>query len=248
MIRTIIIDDEEKSRRLLKKLLKLLPYNIEVVAEAADVENGITVIEQNHPELVFLDIHLRTGLGFEILERLGKKDFKIIFTTAYDQYAIRAFRFSAIDYLLKPIDPQLLAEAVEKAQLPQSSNTGMQEKLKIAKTKGNTFKRLALSTSDGIHFIRIKDIVYCKAEGSYTIFFLNNEKTIMISKGIKEYDELLNSQGFYRTHQSFLINIDHIEQLLKEDGGTLLMKNGAKIRVSRRKKEKLIEILLNHNQ
>ncbi len=247
MLRTIIIDDEEKSRRLLKNLLKLLPYKINIIDEADDVESGISTIEKNNPDLVFLDIHLRTGLGFDILESIKKKSFKIIFTTAYDQYAIRAFRFSAIDYLLKPIDPELLAEALDRAQKIHYSDSMIDEKLKIARNKGTNFDRLALSTSEGIHFVNTKDIIYCKGEGSYTSFFLNNDKSVIISKGIKEYDELLKPQGFYRTHQSFLVNINQIDQFLKEDGGTLLMKNGIKIMVSRRKKEKLIEILLNHN-
>ncbi len=247
MLRAIIIDDEEKSRKLLKSLLNLLPHEIDIIAEADDVESGISTIKKNKPDLVFLDIHLRTGLGFDILERITEKNFKVIFTTAYDQYAIRAFRISAIDYLLKPIDPELLNEALDRAQKTHLSDNKFDEKLKIARNKDKTFNRLALCTSEGIHFVNTKDIVYCKGEGSYTRFFLNNDKSVIISKGIKEYDELLNPQGFYRVHQSFLVNINQIDQFLKEDGGTLLMKSGVKIIVSRRKKEKLIEILLNHN-
>ncbi len=245
MIRALIIDDEEQSRKLLISLLSFLPIKTEIVAEADDVESGIEAINKYKPELVFMDIHLKIGLGFEILAHFVNPDFQVIFTTAHDNYAIRAFRFSALDYLLKPINPDELLQALQKTIQSRADSEHLHGKLQVLDfNKKNKDKKLALSDSDGIHFVKVKDIVFCKSEGSYTTFFLNNNLNILISKGIKEYDDLLCPFGFFRAHQSYLVNLSYINKFLKEDGGTLLMTNGSKICVSRRKKEKLLEILL----
>ncbi len=245
MIRALIIDDEEQSRKLLISLLSFLPIKTEIVAEAEDVDTGIAAIKKHEPELVFLDIHLKNGLGFDILNQFINPFFQVIFTTAHDSYAIKAFRFSALDYLLKPVNPEELLEALKKTIQNRTSSEELNGKLQILDfNKKNKNKKLALTNSEGIHFVDIHDIIFCKGEGSYTTFFLTNNRNILISKGIKEYDDLLNPYGFFRTHQSYIINLAQVNKLLKEDGGTLLMNNGSKICVSRRKKEKLLEILL----
>jgi len=245
MLRTIIIDDEESVRRTLDKLVKRYCPNVKLVAEADGVESGIKAIKKHHPDLILLDIKMDDGTGFDLLKQLEPVDFKVIFVTAYDQYAIKAIKFSALDYLLKPVDPDDLTEAVNKAEklmideLNQQLNT-LEDNMQ---TKDRAKKKIILKTFDNIHREKLSDIVYCESNDNYTNFHLLNSKTILVSTTLKEYDDMLSEFGFFRAHKSYLINLVHIERFEKAEGGAIVLTNEIKLPVASRKKEQLMEML-----
>lgn len=245
MLRTIVIDDEESVRKTLEKLVKRYCPNIRMVAEADGVESGIKAIKKHHPDLVLLDIKMDDGTGFDLLKQLEPVDFKVIFITAYDQYAIKAIKFSALDYLLKPIDPEDLTEAINKAEklivneLNQQLNTLEENMLTQEKSK----KKIILKTFDNIHLVKLIDIVYCESQDNYTNFNLLGDKKILVSNTLKEYDEMLSEFGFFRAHKSYLINLMHIDRFEKADGGSVVLNNEIKIPVASRKKDQLLEML-----
>ncbi len=244
MLRTIIIDDEAHMRQTLEKLVKLSCPNIKLVAMADGVKSGVEAIRKYHPELVLLDIKMGDGTGFDLLKQLEPVDFKVIFITAYNQYAIKAFKFSAIDYLLKPVDPDELTEAVCKTEkLVQTDfNTQLDTLEENLKSVDKTNKKIILKTIDNIYLVKVQDINYCESEGGYTEIHLLNNKKIMVSNTLKEYDELLKDMGFYRVHKSFLINIRYINRFEKGEGGYVILENEAKIPVASRKREQLLEM------
>ncbi len=245
MIRAICIDDEQLARESIIDLIKLSQLEIEIVAQADGVQTGIEVIEKYKPELVFLDIQLIDGSGFDLLKRLKKIDFKLIFSTAYEEFALRAFKFSAIDYLLKPLNPQDFIAAVKKVESLQEKEL-KQKHLEVLlshlDSQDNKKKKLVLRTAESIHLIDIQDILRCHANCGYTEFFMKNDKKILVSKGLAEYDNLLSSCGFVRTHQSHLVNINFIQSYEKTEGGYILMQDGIRIPVSNRKKENIIRL------
>jgi two-component system LytT family response regulator len=245
MIRAICIDDEQLARESIIDLIKLSQLEIEVVAQADGVQSGIEVIEKYKPELVFLDIQLIDGSGFDLLKRLKKIDFKLIFSTAYEEFAIRAFKFSAIDYLLKPLNPEDFIHAVKKVEVLQQKEL-KQKHLEVLlshlDSQDSKKKKLVLRTSESIHLIDIQDILRCHANSGYTEFYMKNEKKILVSKGLAEYVNLLSDCGFVRTHQSHLVNINFIQSYEKTEGGYILMQDGTHIPVSNRKKENIIRL------
>ncbi len=241
MFKTIIVDDENKGRRSLQRLLELLQAPVEIVDTAATVGEAVSKIDALKPELVFLDIMLQQGTGFDVLEKISHKNFHLIFVTAYDQYALKAFRYSAIDYLTKPLDPDLLEESL----LRLTEKPGEQElspKLEALKDNQKSLDKLALHDAQGIQLVRVRDILYCTSHNNYTEFHLVDQKPIVVSRTLKEFDELLGQNGFFRVHQSYLININRITQYLKQDGGYVKMEDGTLIGVSRRKKEELLKL------
>lgn len=239
MWRTIIVDDEAKGRMSLIKMLQLLHAPVEIVAEAASVETAVALIDSHKPELLFLDIQLQKGTGFDVLEQLQFKDFHLIFVTAYDQFALKAFRHAALDYLTKPIDPDQLEEALQRLP-PKESPRFSAEKLQALQANKNELNRLALNDAQGIQLVKVADIIYCSAQNNYTEFHLKNGQKHVVSKTLKEYDDLLSEAGFFRVHQSYLINLEEVSQYLKQDGGYVQMSDGTLIGVSRRKKEELL--------
>jgi len=245
MIRAICIDDEQRARESIIDLLKLSPNNIEIVDQADGVESGIKSIEKHQPDLVFLDIQLVDGTGFDLLKQLPNMPFKVIFITAYEEFALRAFKFSAIDYLLKPLNPPDFFNALSKAQLVQEKETQqkhLEALLSHLQPEEKQKKKLVLRTAESIHLIDIPTIVRCEANSGYTEFFLENGKTILVSKGLIEYDDLLSSCGFIRTHQSHLVNTNFIESYEKTEGGYILMKDRSQVPVSNRKKENILRL------
>jgi len=244
MLRTIIIDDEAHMRQTLEKMVGSFCPKIKLVASADGVENGVEKIRNHHPDLILLDIKMKDGTGFDLLKQLHPVDFKVIFITAYDQYAIKAFKFSAIDYLLKPVDPDELAEAVNKAeQIKQKDFSRQLENLEEQMhPQDKTQKKIILKTLDNIYLIKICNINYCESEGSYCAFHLLNGKKILVSNPLKDYDELLKDTGFYRVHKSYLINMRHIERFEKTDGGYVVLENEIKVPVASRKREELMEM------
>jgi len=248
MLKAIIVEDELRSRETLSGMLKLYCKNVNVIAEADGVRAGLNVIKENKPDVLFLDIQMPDGSGFKLLESLDNIDFDIIFTTAYDQFAIKAIKFSAIDYLLKPIFPDDLVAAVKKAEEKQEArNTKKSVEIlleNIRRPESETPK-IVLSTSERINVVKVKDIVRCESDNYYTFFYFTDGKRLLVSKTLKENEELLSDYNFIRPHKSHLINVLYIKSYNKQDGGSILMTDGSQVPVSRRKKEKIIEIINN---
>lgn len=247
MINVLIVEDEASSSEALKRILIQQVRDVRVLAETASVNEAITMIHSLKPDLVFLDIHLTDGLGFDVINRCTYRDYKVIFLTAHDNYAVTAFRYNAIDYLLKPVDALQVVDAIEKVrQIPSVSAYFNERFLALATGSHSTDrKRIALPSFEGITMVTISDIVHCCSDGSYTTFFTIKGKKIVVSRPIKEYDELLSPYNFFRVHQSHLVNLIYVEQFLKEDGGTLIMTDASRIEVSRRRKEPLMGALMN---
>jgi two-component system, LytTR family, response regulator len=244
-MRTIIVDDEEKARKTIYNYLSLYCKEVEIVAQADNVEGGYKTILENQPELVLLDINMPDGTGFDLLKKFDKINFKIIFITAYEEYAIKGFKFSALDYLLKPVNPQELIEAVEKARkFLDSENFELRYKAFLSNynNKLNSDKKLVLKTSESIFIIDIKDIVRCEADGGYTTFYLIDGRKILVSKNLKEYEDILTEYNFFRPHHSHLLNIDYMQSFEKRDGGTIIMKDKSTVPVATRRKEDLLSL------
>lgn len=248
MLNAIIVEDETRSRETLRGLLKLYCKNVNVVAEADGVQSGLSVIREHNPDVLFLDIQMPDGSGFKLLELLDKIDFSIIFTTAYDQFAIKAIKFSAIDYLLKPIFPDDLVIAVKKAEEymdVKSTKRNVEVLLENIKRPVSETPKIVLSTSEKINVVKVKDILRCESDNYYTFFYFTNGKRLLVSKTLKENEELLSEYNFIRPHKSHLINALYIKSYNKHDGGSIVLTDGSQVPVSRRKKEKIIEIINN---
>lgn len=243
MIRAIIIDDEKAGRETLKSFIAKYCEGIEIIAEGDSVKSGIIAINQYFPDLVFLDIQMQDGTGFDLLEMLPSINFKLIFVTSFDQFAIRAFKYSAIDYILKPVDPDLLTNAVKRI-LDKNVISEIDKKLDVLLSNKKEIKKIALPSSNGIRFIKIDEIVRCESDNNYTTFYLNNKEKILVSKTLKEYDTLLSDTHFYRVHKSHLVNINYISKYVSEDGGYIILEDKSQIEVSRRKKDGLLEIMM----
>jgi len=245
MIRTIIIDDEENNRQMIGDLLENYCPKVQKIAEADGVESGVKAIQQHHPDLILLDIKMDDGDGFDLLEKVGNIDFKVIFITAYEEYAIKAFKFSAIDYLLKPVDPDDLVEAIEKAETQILKDLKYQLSTLTENLHSDKRKTLVLRTSDKIHYLNTQNIIRCESDRNYTLFYLNNGQKIVVSNPVKDYEEMLDDHGFFRIHKSHLVNLSFVESYIKGDGGYLLLKDKSKLPVAMRKKEILLERLSN---
>ncbi len=246
-MKAIIIDDEPKARKLLHTLLQEHCPSITTFHQAEDLETGVALIKSEHPELVFLDIEMPKYSGLQILEFFDdhKIDFQIIFTTAYNQYAIEAFKLSAVDYLLKPLDHLELVSAVDKAiKLKEQHNiTTNLEELKQSFKKLSSNK-IALDVPRGIIFVEHNDILYLEADGMYTTFFLKSGHKEMICKPLKHFAEQLHdSAQFYKPHRSYLININSIKEFNKKEGGHLVMDNGKLVPISRDKREEFFGMI-----
>ena len=240
-MRAVIVDDIEKFRNNLIQDLNDYCPDLEIVGTADGVVSAAKEIKAKKPDVVFLDIQINQGTAFDLLEILGEIDFKIIFTTASDEYAIKAFKLSAIDYLLKPIDIDELKSAVYKLQ---SGNKDDYELLKSnisEETKSS--KRLALHSQDKIQIVEIGNIVRCESNINYTQFYFIDGSKMLVTKTLKEFDKMLSEFGFYRVHQSHLINIDYLKEYIKIDGGYLKMQDGASVPISTRKKSAVLSLL-----
>ncbi|UTW64284.1 response regulator transcription factor [bacterium SCSIO 12741] len=247
-IRVIIVDDEEGARESLTNLLEKYVDDVKIIAKAESIASAMEKINKYKPDLVFLDIEMPFGSGFELLERMQPIDFNIIFVTAYDHYALKAIKFSALDYLLKPVDIDELRKAVDKHRetreaAPAESYQNLVENLRSESTE----RKLAIPDSNGIIFVKISDIIRCESDGNYTRIFLKTGKKILASKTLGEYESLLENEYFYRVHRSHLINLQHIKKYLKGEGGYVVMSDDSKVDVSRRKKSGFMEMLAEIN-
>jgi two-component system LytT family response regulator len=247
MIRAIIVEDEKMSRETLTRMLEKYCPQVEIVATAEGYRSGIEMIKKFRPDVVFLDIQMPDGSGFRLLEEIDEVDFEVIFTTAFDQFAIKAIKFSALDYLLKPIIPQELVNAIEKVEQKRMEfrkTRNIEIFLENMKSKEDNTQKIVLSTSDKIHIIQVDDIIRCESDNYYTQFFFTDGKRLMVSKTLKENEELLSQHNFIRPHKSHLINVKYIKSFLRQEGGYIIMTDGSKIPVSRRKREKIMDILM----
>jgi two-component system, LytTR family, response regulator len=248
MIRTIIIDDEPRSREALREMLRLYCKGVEVVAEAENVKTGIEAISSNDPDLVMLDIKMPDGNGFDLIKRIMPVSFRIIFVTAYEEYAIKAFRYNAIDYLTKPIDPIELQQAIEKASaiLDKENMNERLKKLLVDYTKPQSAdsRRLVLKTSETIHIVDIENIIRCESDRNYTIFHMVDQERILISKSIKEFSDILEAHDFCRVHHSHLINMKFLVKF-KRDELMCVLKDNTEIPVATRKRDELLKTLRN---
>lgn len=238
--KAIIIDDEAKARRLLQTLIEENCPDIEIVAQAEDVPNAVKLIHQHKPDIVFSDIDMPIYNGFQLLDFVNKTDFELIYCTAHNDFALKAFEVSAVDYLVKPIQISLLVKAVEKAIRLRNASPTITQRLDTLKEnlKENALKKIALPVADGLRFVDLIDLIYLEAEGAYTHVVMNGNTKLLISKKLKEFETLLSdNKNFFRTHRSFLINIDAIKQYIKSDGGSIIMSNNTEIPVARERKD-----------
>ncbi|WP_293783580.1 LytTR family DNA-binding domain-containing protein [uncultured Pedobacter sp.] len=245
-MRTILVDDEAGNLENLKILLAKHCPEIKVVGHATTIEDAFAQVNLHHPDLLFLDIQMGKTTGFDLLRQLEEKTFEVVFVTAYDHYGIQAVKFAALDYLLKPVDPEELKAAVEKAKIRiKNKIDGEQLNFLLSQIKKSesAIPKIALPQQHEIRYVSVEDIVRCVADNTYTFFFLANGDKVLISKPLKEYADMLKPQGFVRAHQSHLVNPKFVKSWLKEDGGTLLMDNGDKIPVSKPNREMVKEAL-----
>ncbi|MCD6018381.1 MAG: DNA-binding response regulator [Bacteroidetes bacterium] len=245
MIKAIIVDDETNNQELISNLLKSYADNIQVVGLANSVETAYNAIMEHHPDLIFLDIQMPDGTGFDLLKKFDKINFKIIFVTAHQEFAIEAFKYSALDYLLKPLSPTNLIEAVKKVEESMSSED-LNLKLKILLSNMaepiKNKKKIVLKTMERIYSVDIDDIIRLESDGGYTKVYLVDGKRIMVSRTMKEFDDLLIDVGFLRVHHSHLVNMNHLFCFEKSEGH-LVMKDESIVPVSNRKKDQLLELL-----
>lgn len=245
MIRTVIIDDELNARQVIANILELYCEKVELIGQAENVKTAIALINNLKPDLVLLDIQMPDGTGFDLLKQIGNIDFNFIFITAYDQYAIKAIKLSALDYILKPINANELIDAIEKAELFQVNQLEAQIRLdNYHNNINNLDKRITLNTTNSVYSIKIKDITYCKSEKNYTELYLDNGKKLLISKTLKDFELMLIDFGFFRVHQSYLVNMNFISRYEKEGlAGNAILENDTKIPVSSRKRESFLRFL-----
>ena len=244
-IRAIIIDDELSSlQNLQQKLAEFCP-SVQVIATAQKPEEAILLINHHKPDVIFLDIEMPKMSGFSMLEELGEADFDIIFTTAYNHYAVEAIRIAAFDYLLKPIAIKELQQAVER--LNNQRNYQTKEKIDILKSSMNDKKsqddKIAISTAEGLEFIPIKNILHIESSSNYSKIYFHKEKTLMVTKLLKDFEDMLIPYHFYRIHNSHLINLNYIQKYIRGNGGRVIMQDGTSIEVARRKKEEFLKMI-----
>ncbi|UYQ94921.1 LytTR family DNA-binding domain-containing protein [Chitinophaga horti] len=246
MIKAVIVDDEPYACQALATLLKKHCPDVQVLALINNAKEAVTIIRELNPELVFLDIEMPYLNGFEVLEMLAPIHFDCIFTTSYDQYAIKAIRFSALDYLLKPVDVEELKAAVKKVTSKSAPSLQQQMELLLQRyhQPQQGVNRIALPTLDGLQIIAVDTILYCNASSNYTVFTLKDTQKLVISRTLKEIEEMLEEDRFLRVHHSCLVNLDEVRKYSRGEGGTLLMSDGAEVDVSRSRKEALLKRLM----
>ena len=242
-MKTIILDDEQPARNLLNALLKKYCPYVEVIGEADNIEEGLTLIQSQELELLFLDISFQDCTGFDLLDQISLPNFKVVFTTAHDDFAIKAFQYNAFDYLLKPISPRDLQRIMQKISLqtvsdyPSLPQKGFQDQLT------SSLQRIAIPSLEGVLFLDLVEIIRLESEGKYTTFFYGQNQKAVVSKNLGHYANLLPLDQFHRVDQSHIVNLQFVRKYLHEDGGYVLLKNGDKIKVARRRKEALLDQL-----
>ena len=244
-IRAIVVDDEEGGRNFLKNMLTTFCPQVEIVTMADGIQSGLEAIKAHQPDLVFLDIQMPGGTSFQLLEQLEKINFSIIFTTAYDDYAIKAFRFSAIDYLLKPVQPELLVQAVQKvaeSHYELQLNQKLQTFIENSQTSKVQDKKVVLHSASGFQIASLNTIVRCRAEGNYTRVFFNDGSKFLACKYLKEFEEMLGKDDFFRSHQSHLVNLNYVKGYQRSRGGEIELQDGSTVDLARSKKQEFLRL------
>ena len=246
-MKALIIEDEQKSREMLSEILKKYYPQIAILGLAKNVAEAVELIEKTKPNLLFLDISMPDGTGFDVLEKTLGHKFDIIFTTATDKHALKAIKYSACDYLLKPIDLDELDLAIKRLEQKRSlsipSMDNLQFLIQNLKRADDNYNKITLPTGNAFEIVPVKDIIRCEADGSYTNFFLVGGKKLMVSASLKHYEDLLPENDFIRIHHHHLVNMNHVIRFLKEDGGYAIMSDNSKLEISRRKKDAFLERL-----
>lgn len=244
-LKAIIVDDEHGASRSLSNIIAAKFPQVEVKTSVDSVDQAIAAIENIKPDIVFLDIQLHNETAFDLLQKIGRHDFEVIFTTAYDKYALRAIKFAALDYLLKPIDTNELQTAIRKAEVKRMQ-TKQNDNIRVLlgnRKNESSGQTLGLPTMDGFDFVLIDNIIHVESTGNYSTFFFADKSTVVASRLLKEFEELLADSGFFRVHQSHLINLKYIRKYVKGDGGELQMADDSVVPVSKRKKSDLLSVL-----
>lgn len=245
-MKVLLVDNEVHIREGLKKIIELLNLNDIILEEADGVQSGLKKIYQLDPDIVFLDVEMDDGTGFDLLRLLPNPTFQLVFTTAHQKYAIEAFKFCAIDYLLKPVSPTDVANTFERA-FKNIRNNDLGKQLSVLMNqlsyKNENDKKIVLKDIEATYFIKVSDILYCEAEGTYTKFYFSNNSPILVSKNLKEYESMLEPLGFIRTHHSYLANPSKIKMFDKTDGGVLVLEGGLTVPISQRKKDFVLNFL-----
>lgn len=246
LIHAVLVDDEDNSLEALEILLSKYCPNVRVDGKAQSVEEAVAVISEVKPELVFLDIALPDGQGFEVLDTVDQSSFEVIFTTAYDQYALKAFEFSALDYLLKPINAEKLKQSVERFQELKGMGEFSERVSVLKESLNNLNDRIILSSMDGFEVFKISDIIRCEANGSYTTFFIKDGKKVVTSKTLNNFEKLLEDMPFARVHSKHLVNLNYIKRYISGRGGYIVFEDGSQVDVSERKKKDFIRLMKDH--
>ena len=244
MLRTLIIDDESNARSTLRGMLEQFCEGVEIIGEADSVKTGVRAILSTSPDLVFLDIQMNDGTGFDLLEMLPETDFTVIFVTAHDQYALRAFDFSASGYLLKPVDISVLEKTVQSIQGNQTRQQDARLLADFIQARDQErFRKIILPTQEGLQIVHLSDIVRCEGDNSYTTFHLLEGRKIIVSKTLKVYTELLSDQGFSRIFVSHLVNLEHVNLVKPGRGGEAVMADGTSLPIARNRRKEFIQQL-----
>lgn len=246
MKKALIIDDEQRTRELIAKMIESFDLDIETYPVGENVQSGLAVIESVKPDIVFLDIQMPDGTGFDLLKQVKNKQFEVIFITAHEEFAIKAIKFSALDYILKPVDPEELRAAVERAleAMKEPKHEPQFEALQN-NIQPNQKRRLVLKTQESVHVVDLEQIIRCEADRNYTSFFLTEGRKILVSRTLKDYETLLSGYSFLRVQQSHLINLNYVDRYDKGNGGAVVMKDGSEVPLSPAKRDIFFQILEN---
>jgi len=243
-MKVLIIDDEKRTRDMIAKMIDSFGFDIECFPIGENVQSGIQAIKDIQPDLVLLDIQMPDGTGFDLLNSLEDRNFEVIFVTAFEEYALKAIKFSALDYVLKPIDNDELRIAISKAieTIDKRVDSKQVETLNY-NINNSTRKKLVLKTHESVHVVDLDNIIRCEADRNYTSFFLHDGKKILVSKTLKEYETLLSGNQFFRVQQSHLVNLNYVNRFDKKNGGSVVMKDGSEVPLSPAKKDMFFKVL-----
>jgi two-component system, LytTR family, response regulator len=245
-MKAILVDDEKDSLKILEALIANCAPEVQVIASCCDAKDAVARIKALKPEIVFLDVEMRGLTGFDLLNQLPAKDFEVIFTTSHERFALKALKAGAIDYLVKPVQAEDLKEAVRKVLAKQTNNSSSLQQFEMLmnyfKPQKPKVRRVALTASDHLVFVDTNDIVYCESDSNYTTFFLAKGDKVVISKTLKDVEEILEGDDFFRIHASYLINMKHVSKFTRGDGGHVVMSNNQQLTVSRKKKDEFFEM------
>jgi two-component system LytT family response regulator len=247
MKKALIIDDEQRTRELIAKMIESFDMGIVAIPKGENVKSGLEAIREIQPDLVFLDIQMPDGTGFDLLKAIPDKNFEVIFITAHEEFAIKAIKFSALDYILKPVDPEELRGALERALETMSEHKNEQPQFEALQhnIQPNQKRRLVLKTQESVHVVELDHIIRCEADRNYTSFYLTEGKKILVSRTLKDYETLLSGHNFLRVQQSHLVNLNFVDRYDKGNGGAVVMKDGSEVPLSPAKRDIFFQILEN---